>query len=86
LLHPDYYGLVVFNASKLACEHAPSQILACREDRASLEAGITFRILDGDAIALRAADDAEARVGIYNVQGQLVRTLFDESVGRGGGC
>jgi hypothetical protein len=87
----DYYGLVVFNASPDS--PAGSYTLridspaAVGEEIAEGKPGITFRnpYPTGSPIVLRAsADDTGAHVGVYNVQGRLVRTLLDESVGKAG--
>lgn len=85
----DYYGLVVFNASPDS--PAGSYTLqiggttAAPEDVVDGKPGLTFQnpYSTGSPILLRAASDgAAARVGIYNVEGRLVRTLLNEPVGR----
>jgi len=88
----DYYGLVVFNASP----DSPAGTYTLRflntagvaeQDVVYGKPGMTFQnpYPMGSPIMLRAAAEGTgARVGIFNVQGQLVRTLFNESVGRAG--
>jgi hypothetical protein len=87
----DYYGLVVFNASPDS--PAGTYTLRIGSPAAAPEAvvearpGITFQnpYPVGSAIMLRApAEGTSASVGIFNVQGQLVRTLFHEAVGKAG--
>ena len=88
----DYYGVVVFNASA----DSPAGSFTLRidgpttgVDGAIVDAapGLTFQnpYPAGAPILLRAIDDgAPAQVGIYNVQGQLVRTLLSGPVDRAG--
>jgi hypothetical protein len=88
----DWYGLVVFNASP----DSPAGTYTLRFDNPAGVAeeevvfgkpGITFQnpYPAGSPIMLRAAADGTgAHLGIYNVQGRLVRTLFQESVGKAG--
>lgn len=87
----DYYGLVVFNASP----DSPAGTYTLRidnpagvgEEIAEGTPGITFQnpYATGSPITLRASTDgAGARVDVYNVQGQRVRTLLDEAVGKAG--
>jgi hypothetical protein len=84
----DYYGLVVFNASP----DSPAGNYTVRFDGPAgvdevtdLKPGINFAnpYRTGSPIMLRAAaEGTPAHVYIYNVQGQLVRTLLDAPVGR----
>ncbi len=87
----DYYGLVVFNASPDSPAGAYTLRIespaAVPEETADAEPGVRFQnpYPVGSPILLRAGDDdAGSIVGIYNVQGQLVRTLLHEPVGRAG--
>jgi hypothetical protein len=87
----DYYGLVVFNASP----DSPAGTYTLRfESPAGVEEqavfgdpGLTFQnpYQSGSPMQLRAiSDGAGTRVDIFNVQGQLVRSLLNEPVGRAG--
>ena len=87
----DWYGLVVFSASP----DSPAGIYTLRIDSPSAvgeevaegKPGITFQnpYPTGSPIVLRAsADGTGAHVDIYNVQGQLVRTLLNEAIGKAG--
>lgn len=87
----DYYGLVVFNASP----DSPAGTWTLRFDSPAAvgeeivfgKPGMTFQnpYPAGSPILLRAAaDGAGSNVAVYNVQGQLVRTLLNESVDRAG--
>ena len=84
----DYYGLVVYNAA--ADSPAGSYVVrvdgpsSAVEPIAAVKPGITFQnpYPTGSPILLRAgAEGTAAQVKIYNVQGQLVRSLFDASIG-----
>lgn len=87
----DWYGVVVFNNSP----GSPSGSFTLRldtpttgvdEEIVEMRAGITFQnpYPIGSPILLRVASSTEARVGIFNTQGQLVRSLLNETVGQTG--